>query len=188
LKRHIRFIFSIAPQLHSTTFFLITGRFLYPLDRLLSVCSAPPKKYIAIALGRKIPVEQIRMKRVHWFDDANVLSSSVCPESMVVYSVKTATTGNTTKRLQEMYDKVDDVYRRMNRVRRKIRQLSYEMDEQLEETRQTKCQLNVIQCTVDQLSRETEEYDRQLKAYYDYEREHCVRRQQMPVRCRATVN
>ncbi|GKY99187.1 hypothetical protein MPSEU_000874100 [Mayamaea pseudoterrestris] len=81
----------------------------------------------------------------------------------------------TTLRLQIMYDKVNDVFRRMHMVRQRVQSLSQEMDDQLEETRQTKAQLTVVRAMVEQLRRETQVYDEQLKEYYEYERKHSTR-------------
>ena len=145
------------------------------------------------------------MKRVHWFDQADYDNMCAGPAAAIAPAPArvTAFDANPVRhmthdaswpmaeplslssqdRLQRMQAKVNDVYRRMHGVRQRIQSLSRDMDDQLEETRQTNSQLTLVRAMVEQLRRETEEYDRQLKAYYEYEQTH-YRRPSSPLRSR----
>jgi septal ring factor EnvC (AmiA/AmiB activator) len=113
------------------------------------------------------------MKQVHWYDDPNIIPSAVHNSMM---STLNASPLSESKRVEMMSKKVDDVFRRMDVIRLKIRQLSQEMDDQLEETRHTNDHLIQVRRKVNRMFKETVAYDQELKAFYEYEKLHSRRR------------
>jgi hypothetical protein len=82
-----------------------------------------------------------------------------------------ATTESSSQRLNDIHDRVDEVFDRLYRLRKRIRLLSREMDEQLEETKATGRMMDEICGRVECLRIETYQFQeecRRLEIGYYY--------------------